>query len=199
MDSKREISMESINYDYENNNYLTFSDLESANGNPSESILRISNSKEYKINQRKKIDNYLNCCLNSCIIYFLLSLPIIICICEIYYAFSDTSCVNLKNKNININLYIYLLVDAIYGIVISFVVSLYVCFHKKYNLLNNSITNIIIYIVLLFNLSWVIVGAIVFWKISTDYNCNGDIYSFVFIELIIKILFLFLIIIKLTH
>ena len=197
MESSRQTSMESINY--ENNNYLIYSDIESSQGNLSESILRISNSREYKINQRRKLDKFVKYCFNCFIICFIISIPIVICICEIYYAFSDSSCVNLNNKDININLYIYLLVDSIYGIIISFIVSLYICFYKKLNVLNKSYIYIIIYILLLFNLSWTIVGAIVFWKISTDYNCNGDIYSFVFIEIILKLVFLFLLIIKLTQ
>jgi hypothetical protein len=200
--TNRESSMESINYDYENN-YCTYtdSDLESQPN----SALRISNSTQYKINQRRKLDKIVDICLKSVTISIIIIIPIIICICEFYYAFSDASCVNIKNKNISVNLYIYLLVDGIYGILISIIVSLYIYFNNQIRrfelnseIYKKSITYIS-YILLLFNLAWTIVGAIVFWIISSDYNCADNIYSFIFVEILIKLLFLFLIIIKIIH
>jgi len=200
--TNRESSMESINYEYENNyNNYNDSDLESQPN----SALRISNSQKYKINQRRRLDKIVDICLKNITISIIITIPIVIIICEFYYAFSDTSCVNIKNKNISVNLYIYLLVDAIYGILISIIICLYIYWNniiKKFELnsdINKKIITCISYILLLFNLAWTIIGGIVFWKISCDYNCAGNIYSFIFVEIIIKLVFLFLIIIKITH
>jgi hypothetical protein len=207
MESNRQTSMETINYDCENTPYVMYAESYLEHDNDSVSVLRISNSREYKRNQRKKVEKCLDICFKSVSICILICIPIIIYIFEFYYAFTDTSCVNIKNKNISVNLYIYLLVDAIFGILVSIILSLYICFYNQIRKIELSLENykknikLFSLILILFNLSWTIVGCIVFWNISNNYNynCNSNIYSFVFIEVIFKLVFIFLLIIKITN
>ena len=188
-------SFDSINYDNEldKSNHSSNQDIESLN--------RISNSREYKLKQKRKLDMYTKICLKSIVVFIIILFNIPICVTELYYAFTDNSCTHIKHNNLFIDLYTYLAVDGFYGIIITSICSIYICwFIDKSQLvgLEKIIINIISFILLLFNLSWTIVGAIVFWNIIEDYTCNNNIYSFVFAELIIKLLFQFLHLIKLT-
>ena len=170
-----------------------------------ENVNRISNSREYKIQQRRKIDNYLTCCIKTITLLIINIIVIPICITEIYYAFTDDSCVHTKNNNldIGIELYTYLIVDGFYGLIVTFLVSLYIysCLNletRDLHSINNKIINFISNTLALFNLSWTIVGAILFWNITSNYKCKSNIYCFVFIELVIKLIFQFIYIIRCT-
>jgi len=97
-----------------------------------------------------------------------------------------------------------LLVDGIYGLLVTLISCIYICYFIDLdNLEISGLKIIIIYIIsfifILFNLSWTIIGAIIFWDIIDNYSCNNNIYCFIFAELIIKLIFLFLQIVKLTN
>lgn len=167
-------------------------------------VNRISNSREYKIQQKKKINNYLICCIKSITIFIINILVMPIGITEIYYAFTDVSCVHTKTNILDIELYTYLIVDGFYGLIVTFLVSLYIysCLNiEKIDLhsINYKIINFISNTLALFNLSWTIVGAILFWNKKNNYKCNSNIYCFVFIALVIKLIFQFIYIIRCTN
>lgn len=190
-------SFDSINYDNDMDRSIhqSYHDIESIN--------RISNSREYKLNQKKKADFYMKLFLKSLVIFIIIIFNVPICVSELYYAFTDDSCTHIKNTNLFIDLYTYLVVDGIYGLIITIICSIYICcFVDIDNLELVGLKKIIIYIVsfiiVLFNLSWSIVGGIIFWNIIDDYTCNNNIYCFVFAELVIKLLFQFLQLIKFT-
>jgi hypothetical protein len=190
-------SFDSINYDNDMDRSIhqSYHDIESIN--------RISNSREYKLNQKKKADFYMKLFLKSLVIFIIIIFNVPICVSELYYAFTDDSCTHIKNTNLFIDLYTYLAVDGIYGLIITIICSIYICcFVDIDNLELFGFKKIIIYIVsfiiVLFNLSWSIVGGIIFWNIIDDYTCNNNIYCFVFAELVIKLLFQFLQLIKFT-
>jgi hypothetical protein len=65
MDSNRQTSMESINYDCENTLYVMYAESYLEQDNDTVSVLRISNSREYKLKQRKKIEKCLDICFKS--------------------------------------------------------------------------------------------------------------------------------------
>lgn len=188
-------SLESIVYDVEQN-LSTELNVQSSN--------RISNSREYKFIQRRKLDHYTILCIKSFIVFIILLFNFPLCITELYYAFTDNSCVHIKNNKFHIDLYTYLVVDGLYGIILSLLCSIYICCFIDFDKTDLSfITKLIIdyisYILLLFNLSWTIVGCIVFWLIIEFNICDNNIYTFVFAELIIKVIFLFIQITKLTN
>lgn len=201
MDNNCEImsnaSFDSINFDNEldRSTHYSYYDIESIN--------RISSSREYKLKQKKKIDFYMKLFLKSLGIFIIVVFNVPICISEIYYAFTDDSCTHIKNINLFIDLYTYLAVDGIYGLIITTICSIYICCFVDIDKLEligfqKIIIYIVSFIIVLFNLSWTIVGGIIFWNIIDDYTCKNNIYSFVFAELVIKLLFLFLQIIKFT-
>jgi hypothetical protein len=143
-------------------------------------------------------------CIKSFIVFIILIFNFPLCITELYYAFTDNSCVHIKYNKFLIDLYTYLVVDGLYGIIISLLCSIYICCfididNLELSLMKKLIINYISYILLLFNLSWTIVGSIVFWFIIEFNVCDNNIYAFVFAELIIKIIFLFIQIIQLTN
>jgi len=192
------VSMDSINYDNDLDKSVNYSNQDI------EFINRISNSREYKLQQKRKLDNYTKICLKSTVVFVIILFNIPICVTELYYAFTDNSCIYVKHNNLLIDLYTYLAVDGVYGIVITTMCSIYICCFidiDKMELigLKKIIISVISFILILFNLSWTIIGAIIFWDIIDDYACNNNIYCFVFAELVIKLIFLFLQIVKLTN
>lgn len=205
------------NLRFMDNNYDTMTDvsLDSNNNNENNldksfhyydfnSIKRISNPREYKLQQKRKLDKFISICLKSIIIFIILLFNLPICISELYYGFTDNSCVHIKYDKLLISLYIYLIVDGIFGIFITLLISIYLCYFIDFekmelNGLKKIIINILSFIGLLFNLSWTVIGSIIFWGIIDNYSCKNNIYCFIFAELIIKIIFLFLQIVKLTN
>jgi hypothetical protein len=194
----RQTSLESINYDYDTNPYIKYSEENTECEN------KINYSREYRFIQRKKLDTFTKLCFKSIVIFIIILFNIPICVTELYYAFTDNSCVHVTSKELIINLYTYLLVDGIYGLIITIICSTYICFfididNLELDGVKKIIINTISAILILFNLSWTFIGAIVFWNLIDDYNCNKNIYSFVFAELVIKIIFQFIQIIRLTN
>ena len=192
------VSIDSINYENDLDKSVHYSNQDI------ESINRISNSREYKIQQQRKLDKYTKICFKSIVVFIIILFNFPICISELYYAFTDNSCIHLINNKLLINLYIYLLVDGIYGLLVTLISCIYICYFIDLdNLEISGLKIIIIYIIsfifILFNLSWTIIGAIIFWDIIDNYSCNNNIYCFIFAELIIKLIFLFLQIVKLTN
>jgi hypothetical protein len=197
-DNNSDASFDSINCDNELHKSLHFSN------DDIESINRISNSHEYKLKQRKKISYYTKLFVKAIFIFLIILINIPICVTELYYAFTDVSCIHIKNNNILFNLYIYLSVDGIYGIVCTVLCCLYIYYFidvekKQLIWLKKIIIKIILILLLLFNLSWITIGSVIFWSLIDNYMCNNNIYSFIFAELIIKFLFLFLQIIVLSN
>ena len=127
----------------------------------------------------------INFCLRTFAILLILLISIPLVIIDLYYAFTDQSC--LKHSTIPvINLFVYLLVSGIYtGLeVIMTLITLYTTSKKIGDVKQ------IIYIQLyttIFGFIWTLIGAIIFWK-SFEYrdSCDNGIYKYLFAQIIIK-------------
>jgi hypothetical protein len=128
----------------------------------------------------------LNYCVSISIIFIILLISIPLVIIDLYYAFSDHSC--LKHSTIPvINLFIYLLLSGIYtGIeVIMDIAIIYFKIYKTYDI--RKISSPIKLFTTIFGVIWTFIGAIMFWK-SFEYrnSCNNVFYKYVFAQIIIK-------------
>lgn len=122
----------------------------------------------------------------SDIIFLVFNFPFIFC--NLYYAFTDQSCVHNSAKPLNLNLEIYLIVSAILLLVELLV-------YTRFLILMSYIDKRIMFYIpiisccTLFELSWDISGAVIFWKYVDTSTCSESIYSYIFALLIIRLIF----------
>ncbi len=122
-------------------------------------------------------------------------------VADLYYAYTDTSCVYEQAGKIRLNLFLYLAVDG-YTSGISLVIMLcLICCIKidkvnklNENLLGCSICSFTLLTVLMyiFKISWTILGAIIFWNLIDSNKCDTNIYNYIFAKLIIRFVIMFI-------
>lgn len=115
------------------------------------------------------------------------SVPLIIC--DMYYAYTDDTCVQEHVDGLSINLKDYLLVCGWYGACSFVILSIGFCFCDLQSIINQKdkaykVGNILGKIFLTI---WNILGAVIFWKLMDTSDCSDSIYNYVFISLIIKL------------
>jgi len=121
----------------------------------------------------------------------IIALPFIVC--DLYYAYNDTSCVQEYPNKFNINLKIYLLLSGymLLSNITIIIFGLCMTSHRYNDFINVSvmiILGILMIICGLFNAIWNIIGAIVFWgNIYKNDNCDNNISTYIFVSLIIKL------------
>jgi hypothetical protein len=120
-------------------------------------------------------------------IIIMLTMPFIFC--NLYYAYTDKSCVSIEAGHLDINLKTYLAVDGIFCAITLFIVIIVICLVNEsitINEKNKCIFNIFGKLATLFGIAWTIVGAIIFWKLIDNNKCHKGVYNYVFAQLIIK-------------
>lgn len=142
-----------------------------------------------------------NCCLKSTFWLLVMIIGFPIPFCDLYYGYTDDTCVLESAGKLAINLKDYLLV---YGwIVMSMIglLSVVLCFFdinsfgsKKSNsdgcyVCGVSFLTIINSLVNIFLTIWNIFGAVIFWSLMDTSECSNSIYNYVFASLIIKLVF----------
>lgn len=135
-------------------------------------------------------DNILSktCRLISSIIIFIFVFPFIFC--DFYFAINDKSCVSQNLDKIYVNMYDYLLVSGIYGS-ITLIISIIIIF--TYDVIDNNRNTFIYmymtifgYINKIINISWTIIGAVIFWSYMDNSICSKNVYNYIFASLIIR-------------
>lgn len=146
-----------------------------------------------------------SCCTNYCLksaiwlLIMIISFPLPFC--DLYYGYTDDTCVSEPAGKLAINLKDYLLV---YGWIIMSILgllSIALCFiefnssssrtstsngcfvfSRTFLTIISALTNIFLTI-------WNIFGAVIFWSLMDTSECSNSIYNYVFASLIIKIVF----------
>jgi Ni/Fe-hydrogenase subunit HybB-like protein len=125
------------------------------------------------------------------VLIFIIVIGIPIIIGDLYYGYTNSSCVNDYPNTLNINMKSYLIVSAYYSI-ISCVILCIVYFYNKNEYKN---LHLIIFLtaiesfMIIFLSVWSIIGSVIFW--GTLYNggkCNKNILTYLLITLTIKLL-----------
>lgn len=115
-----------------------------------------------------------------------------ITVLDLFYAYTDKTCVDIYPNKLAINMKIYLLVYGYYEIACILCVLLYICIVPRGN---ESIPvlvvgNLIKILAMIFTPVWNIIGSIIFWGTLYSSNaCSRNIYNYLFATLIIKLLF----------
>lgn len=133
------------------------------------------------------------CCMAGCL--GVLALPFIVC--DLYYAYNDTICVALPilNPSVSFTLGTWLLVSGylqLAMISMLFLIAIIACCSPK------GLTLFIGYLLLtiivsLFNIAWLIVGAVMFWGYlyKQDLCSNSAVNSYMFARLILGFISVF--------
>jgi hypothetical protein len=147
-----------------------------------------------RIKNKKKIFDEM-CCIKICIATFSTLLLSPFAICDVYYASTDSVCVNQYNHHFAITLYSYLMASAVLTFV--FIGALNVSiFQFDTNLLqptsrDDRETSIwfhfCTYVVKSFHFAWLIVGCVLFWGYTDTFKCKDSTYHYLFARFVIAI------------
>ena len=126
------------------------------------------------------------------IVNLIICLPIIIC--DLYFAYTDETCVNEYPANIDINMKQYLIVSAITSFVIINAYMLLINSFAKEEYTDNFCCVILAFVFIgllgIFALIWNILGAVIFWgSIYGEGHCSRKVSTYLFVSLIIKFVF----------
>ena len=126
------------------------------------------------------------------IVALIICLPIIIC--DLYFAYTDETCVNEYPANIDINMKQYLIVSAITSFVIINAYMLLINSFVKEEYTDNFCCVILAFVFIgllgIFALIWNILGAVIFWgSIYGEGHCSRKVSTYLFVSLIIKFVF----------
>ena len=122
------------------------------------------------------------------------SLILIICIplifCDLYYGFTDKSCINEAPNGLNFTMKTYLLVSGFTGLIAMLITICVICSLSEYNINNEQNLICIRYFGLisgLFYMFWNILGGATFWgSIYKQGNCDSIISTYIYVSLLIK-------------
>ena len=126
-----------------------------------------------------------------CIIVTAILSPFIIC--DLYFAITDTSCVNQTFNNLQINMKDYLFINGIIGVSIIGIIDLLIlCFDYKFDKNTKKgdtepMLNIVGWILKLFSISWLVLGCTIFWDFMDTRACSKSTYSYLLARFIIYI------------
>lgn len=114
-------------------------------------------------------------------------------ITNVYYAYTDNSCVNLQAGRLYVNLKIYLAVSGImqlcsFGINIGIIMCNNTTDIQKFY--KHPLIKSIALVGNVFTLSWSIVGGIIFWSLIDNNKCDTPIYNYIYALLIISYIFI---------
>jgi len=122
-------------------------------------------------------------------------------ICDLYYAYTDATCVHNPTKKLNLDMYQYLLISGYYGVAFLGLIVLAIFVSKMpgvgSNKSNNDDNCIILFVeilkilIMLFSTAWVIVGGIIFWNEIDNSTCSKPVYNYLTASLVLKIASMF--------
>jgi len=129
--------------------------------------------------------------LKTCSTIFVLIIMVPIIVADLYFGFTDTSCVKDKPDGLDISMKLYLLVSGFVGMgaMIIYIVSICLLSPKMDETNAESMCCICFagFTSAIFHLIWNILGAIVFWgTIYGEKICNKNVSTYIFVSLIIK-------------
>ena len=131
---------------------------------------------------------YVNgCCFKSFLIFIILFCGLPLCLCDLYYAYTDDSCVSSHVDRINVNLKQYLQVSGLLTGCFMFIVILTVLSFNEESKKSLLVFVTILYsFVGIFNIAWNVIGGVIFWGYMDNSLCSDSVFNYVFASLIIK-------------
>jgi hypothetical protein len=165
-------------------------DLESviAGENP----MLVSFVPKAKSNEFVKVKSYgIFAKIYLCIFITALMSPLVVC--DLYFALTDSSCINQTFNSLQINMKDYLFVTGIIDAIIICIIDLLILlveynFDKKSNKDDTfAILSIGVWIFKLFSISWLVLGCTIFWYFMDTTKCSKPTYSYLLARFILYI------------
>ena len=113
-------------------------------------------------------------------------LPIIIC--NLYFAYTDKSCILYKIPKFALNIYDYLMGEAYIMFFTLSVIVLSVIYDPDEDSIWKLAYDSYIMCYKIFSLIWLVIGIIIFWFIIDNQQCNHSLYYYMFTFLTIKMI-----------
>lgn len=121
--------------------------------------------------------------------------------CDLYFAYTDDSCVHKPIPGIDLNLFIYLTVDGYVNLGAWIVIAssnIAICCYHYYSVDEGDLMDVlyeftlgpivcVLKLLSLFGVGWTIAGAVLFWGTLNPTECSHPMYKYVFAKLIIKL------------
>jgi hypothetical protein len=156
------------------------SDLEQGN-NKLDSYSKIA-PNDYSPNNSEKL------CACGCTFLILVILYIPFITCDLYYSYNDISCQNIVSPNMDLTIATWLKVNG-YLLISMLFIPVFGIFMDDKNKCNTITMWVILNLIRLFVFSWLIVGAVLFWRdIDPMGKCNKSIKSYISARLIMGII-----------
>lgn len=126
-------------------------------------------------------------CLKSLLIFLVLFVGLPLCFCDLYYAYTDDSCVSSHVDRINVNLKQYLQVSGLLtGCFMFIVILIILSFNENSKRFLLVLGTILFIFIGIFNTAWNVIGGIIFWGYMDNSLCSDSVFNYVLASLIIK-------------
>ena len=157
----------------------------------------ITNSENNSLVQKKDWISD-QCCAKICISLFITGFFSIFAICDVYYACTDKTCINQSqaSHHLTIVLKSYLLASGIINFVFLGIFNIWL-FIFDFNIMYPNIgsdeviiaLNCYNWIARVFNISWLILGCVLFWAYTDISTCSLQVHDYLFARFILGIVF----------
>jgi hypothetical protein len=149
----------------------------------------INNKEKDKAKEIDNDDDIKKCCVFGFTLIYMCIFILPFAICDLYYSYNQISCQNIVSPNMDLTIGIWLKVNGYLLLSILFIPVL-IFFENKYIKI---IIPIIFVLVRIFVLSWLIVGAVLFWRDIEPMNkCSKRVNSYIWVRLIIGLVTYFI-------
>ena len=183
-DNRRENSLDSVNMS---------DDLESQVNNLNDKILEKPLKgilkKQSSFAEEEETNNIINHTVKFCAVLLIILLFVPIIFCDLYFGFTDNSCINEIATGLNFTMKIYLLVSGFIGLASIIFTFCLVCLLSD----NEKIlpfAKIFALISLLFQIIWNLLGSATFWgTIYKEGHCDLTTSTYIYVSLIIKLVY----------
>lgn len=177
----QEDRMSSVALEDVNNNITTSLNQQSSTTNmdlplPLKSVLKVH--RDYANEHDIMVVAFKVCAMFVVIFNF----PIVVA--DLYFAFTDTTCIDETPKGLFLSLRNYLMVSGFMGLW-SIVCAVMMTFVKDITIFTVWSIRLVGVFITLFCLTWNILGGVVFW--GTHGNCDVELSTYMYISLIVKI------------
>jgi hypothetical protein len=133
-------------------------------------------------------------CLKMCVAFLVCTVISPFVICDLYFAFTDETCVHQPIQKLQLNMYSYLIVSGVVGL-------LYMIFLQTVDYIvvydsprqDDDLNEIILFgctvaqtLFNLFTISWTVVGCVIFWGYMNNSECSEEVYNYLFAKFVIS-------------
>jgi hypothetical protein len=153
-----------------------------------------NNTIAIQVNQQNSHNNIKEILIvKSVLILYFIIVGMPLAFCDLYYGYTDNSCVSNNTDKLSIDLKDYLIISGwLTSSLLFVIINGIICFNDSTSEFIALFGIIIFVLSALFNISWNIIGGVIFWSYMDNSKCSSSIYNYVFASLIIKYVFTFI-------